>query len=183
MATRVVQVLFVRHAIALERVDDVDPSIDDRRPLSDLGRHRMLCAARGIRMLVPRLTTLASSPLVRAQETAAIVAAEYDGVSVITTPLLAPGAAVAPFAEWLAAQAGVTANLTLAAIGHEPQLNRIIAELVGNADFCCELKKGGARLLQFDGSPMNGGASVVWEQTPRALRSLGDSAMVPASAE
>lgn len=142
----------------------------------------MRCAAIGIRMLLPKLDVLASSPLVRARETAAIVAAEYGGMSTIETLLLAPGAAAEPFAGWLADQAGISAPVVVAAVGHEPQLNRIIAALVGDEDFCCELKKGGACLVEFAGSPANGSGSILWEQTPRALRALGDTATAPKSA-
>src|SRR5882724_2462532 len=66
-----VRLLVVRHAIA------EDPAVfaatgrsDAERPLTEKGRRRMRRVARGLKKLVPAIDGLATSPLVRAVETA-----------------------------------------------------------------------------------------------------------------
>ena len=68
-------VLVIRHAIAEDRdVFARTEKDDDERPLTDEGRKKMARGAQGLHTLVPKLDLIASSPLVRAQQTAAIVA-------------------------------------------------------------------------------------------------------------
>ena len=56
---------------------------DDLRPLTADGKRDMREAARGLRNVVPRLDLLATSPLVRAIETAEILGATYDREHVV----------------------------------------------------------------------------------------------------
>jgi phosphohistidine phosphatase len=65
----------IRHAPAADRAEFAKTGKDDsERPLTDDGKTKMRRAARGLRSLVPKLDLLASSPYVRAHETAEIVA-------------------------------------------------------------------------------------------------------------
>ena len=66
------ELLLVRHAIAEPRDDERWP--DDRdRPLNELGEERMRRAAKGLARIVPEVTIVFSSPLVRAWRTAEIL--------------------------------------------------------------------------------------------------------------
>jgi len=67
--------LVVRHAIAedKERFAATGRS-DDQRPLTEEGRAKMRRGADGLRKVARRAHVLASSPLVRARETAEIIA-------------------------------------------------------------------------------------------------------------
>ena len=131
----------------------------------------MARAASGLRALVPKLDLLAASPLVRAQQTAKIVAKEY-GIDVgETTPALEPDASAAVFAKWLATHA---ARDIVAVVGHEPQLSMLVTRLMGGPpDPRVEFKKGGAALLEFTGASVSDGAKLLWLQTPKSLRAIG----------
>ncbi|MDH3366486.1 MAG: histidine phosphatase family protein, partial [Gemmatimonadota bacterium] len=68
------QLLVVRHAIAEDR--DIFAAAgreDDERPLTEEGTRRMAAGAVGLVRVVPRLDAVASSPLVRAVQTAEII--------------------------------------------------------------------------------------------------------------
>ncbi|HEX4469200.1 MAG TPA: phosphoglycerate mutase family protein, partial [Gemmatimonadaceae bacterium] len=67
--------LVIRHAIAEDKERfAASGRNDDLRPLTEEGRSKMRRAAQGLRTVVGRIAHLASSPLVRARETAEIVA-------------------------------------------------------------------------------------------------------------
>ena len=77
------RLLIVRHAIAEDRVAfAATGKDDDERPLTEEGRSRMEQGARGLRQLVPALDLVATSPLVRAVQTAEILAGAYEGVAI-----------------------------------------------------------------------------------------------------
>ena len=68
------RLLFIRHAIAEDRDEWAKSGRPDaERPLTDRGRDRMRRAARGLARLLPRPDLIATSPYLRAAETAAIV--------------------------------------------------------------------------------------------------------------
>jgi len=65
------EVLLIRHAIAEPRPDEGGNQPDDRlRELTSKGRKRMKRGVKGLAKTVPTINVLASSPLVRAQQTA-----------------------------------------------------------------------------------------------------------------
>ena len=165
--------LVVRHSIAENRetFSRVEKD-DDLRPLTEVGRKKMARGARGLRTLVPALDMIASSPLVRAQETAAIVAKAY-GISVgETTPVLEPDAPLAQFLKWIGAHED---REVIAVVGHEPHLSALVTWLISGVDDSrLVLKKGGACLLEFTGRPHRAGAVLHWLHTPATLRQLAE---------
>jgi phosphohistidine phosphatase len=170
-----VQVLIVRHAIAEDRVTfAATGEPDGRRPLTDGGRRRMATGARGLRRLVPRLTRIATSPLVRAAETAEILAAAYDDdVPVEELAALAPGGEPDGVVSWLHPRA---ADACIALVGHEPDLGELTAYLLlEDAATFFSFKKGGAALLEFDGPVGAGQGSLRWLMQPKHLRALGSN--------
>jgi phosphohistidine phosphatase len=165
-----VRLLVIRHGIAMTREESAPRGDDDLRPLTDEGRRKMAESAKGLRQLVERLDVLAASPLVRAQQTAAIVATEYDGIRVLTTPSLRPEGAPSDFLSWLATQRGEV----VAVVGHEPHLGMLVTWLMtGLTDSRLALRKGGACLLEFAGRPRKGDASLQWTLTASQLRRMG----------
>ena len=169
------QLLVVRHAIAEERdVFARTGADDDLRPLTDEGRKKMARAARGLRFLVPALDLVASSPLVRAQQTAQIVASAYGiGVSE-STPALEPDARLESFIQWIEPHAG---KKVIAVVGHEPHLSALVTWLIsGLDDSRVVLKKGAACLLEFAARPKRAGAVLLWLHAPATLRELSRSA-------
>ena len=167
------KLLVIRHAIAEDREDfEMSGRPDEERPLTAGGRRRMERAARGLRTLVPRVSLLASSPLVRALQTAAVLSRAF-GVDVSEkTNALTPDAPLSQFVEWVAQYKDVE---TLVVVGHEPHLSALVTWLLsGLEDSRIALKKGGACLLDLEGQPRGGGATLLWLMTPRALRQLAD---------
>jgi phosphohistidine phosphatase len=167
------KLVLVRHAIAEDReAFAATGAADEARPLTKKGRKRMRRAARGLREIVDDVDMIATSPLVRAAQTAEIIAAEYDAVQLVTCPFLAPDAAPQSFVEWLKRLEDVP---TVVAVGHEPHIGILAAFLVtGNEQALCGMKKGSAALVEFDDEVKSGGASIRWFATPAQLRTMGD---------
>jgi len=175
--------LVVRHAIAedKERFAATGRS-DDQRPLTEEGRAKMRRAADGLRKVARRAHVLASSPLVRARETAEIIAPALRASRIELVDALRPDRRFEELAAWLRAlgipneqdESGDDER-TIAIVGHEPHLSGLVTWfLTGTAESHIELKKGAACLLQFDAAPAAGSATLRWALTPSQLRSLAD---------
>ncbi len=165
--------LIIRHAIAEPRVEDGGTEPDDtQRALTPNGRQRMKRGARGLYRLHPGITLLASSPLVRARQTAEIVARAYGGISITTVPELATGVGVESMAAWLRS---VESAETVAVVGHEPGLGELGSWLLGGsrAQPFITLGKGGACLVQLPEGAPAGEGRLAWHATPKMLRRLG----------
>ena len=166
--------LIVRHAIAEERERFATHCDDDRRrPLTEKGRRRMEQGAAGLHRLLPNLDYLISSPLVRARQTAEILATRYPAARFLEWPELAPEGRAPQVAERLAK---LPADTTVALVGHEPNLSELIAWLTAGAAFgLLRFKKGGACLLASPSQPVPGMAELLWALDPKQLRQLGCS--------
>ena len=158
------QLVLIRHARAEERAL---LKRDHTRALTVDGRRRMRKAARGLHILLPGLSQIATSPLTRARQTAAIVAEARDDIDVTLLPALAPGEPARAVLVWLRAQ---PADATLALVGHEPDLGRFAAWLLsGRATGFVQFKKGAAALIEFSGAPAAGNGTLVWLLTAAQL--------------
>ncbi|OOO03336.1 MAG: hypothetical protein USCGTAYLOR_00468 [Chromatiales bacterium USCg_Taylor] len=78
------------------------------------------CGAARRRAVAPAIDVLATSPLVRAVQTAEILAAVYNGRNMVTVKELSPESEFPPFLLWLRTQ---DAGGTVAIVGHEPHLS------------------------------------------------------------
>ena len=167
------RLLVIRHGIAEEQETFARTGQPDaERPLTKEGRRKMAEGALGLRTLVPELDRIATSPLVRAQQTAAIVAEAYGINAVETTDALVPHAKPAQLARWAAPHAGKN---VVAVVGHEPHLSTLVTWLLcGMDDSRVELKKGGACLLECGEGPSRAGGVLLWLHTPASLRRLGE---------
>ena len=166
------QLLVIRHAIAEEREVFAETGEDDsRRPLTTRGERKMRAGVDGLRRVVPRLGMLAASPLVRAQQTAEIVAEAYDDIPVHTTSALSPDSELPAAVRWLRQQGAAE---VVAIVGHEPHLGALVTWLMaGLEDSRVSLRKGGACLVEFSARPAAGGATLLWSLTPSQLRRIG----------
>lgn len=167
------EILIVRHAIAAEQADWASTGQpDSQRPLTDKGRRLMRKNARGIAVAAPWLQAIASSPFVRAIETAEILAREYRKLEVTTAAPLASGGSQQQLVDWLRTR---DAEERLALVGHEPDLGRLAGSLIGGKALgAIEIKKGGACLLRFAGHPVPGHGELHWFLPPSLLRRLAD---------
>jgi phosphohistidine phosphatase len=166
------QLLLIRHGIAETREDFASTGEDDsRRPLTKRGQERMEENVKGLLQVVSTIDVLASSSLLRAVQTAAIVAKAYGGIPVTTVPALQPDSAPQDFLAWLRRQH--SAQL-VAAVGHEPHLGLLATWLMtGHSESRIALRKGGACLLELASRPEKGTAVLQWALTPRQLRRIG----------
>jgi phosphohistidine phosphatase len=126
---------FLRHGIA------VDPEgwsgNDFDRPLTREGLQRMAREAKAIADLSLDLDCIVTSPLLRAKQTAQIVA-ERLGMSdkLVEDPRLSGGFNFERLGAILGAHSNANAIML---VGHEPSMSSTIGRAIGNADI--ELKK------------------------------------------
>ena len=159
--------LVIRHGKAEPRGPD---GRDESRPLSDEGRKKLRRGVRGLRALVPALDGLVASPLVRAVETAEIVAEAWAPLDFERTPVLEPEREPKELADFLAGRG----ENVLAIVGHEPLLSHAASWFVsGLRSSFIELGTGGALLLRFPGEIGAGRAQLVFAAPSKLLRKLG----------
>jgi len=166
------ELLVVRHAVAKDAEAFARKGKPDgERPLTKEGRREFRRGARGIARLAGEVDVLATSPLVRARETAALLAPALGCGRPLRRPELAAGAPARKLVAWLARQ---RRGATVAVVGHEPDLSRLVALLAtGRAQDAIVIEKGGACLLAFDGAVRAGAGTLRWLLTARQLRRLG----------
>jgi len=165
--------VIVRHAIAVERGDPAYPW-DDERPLTPEGIHKFRLAARGLSRLDIRPSRILSSSLLRARQTAEILRdAVGPDLEIEITPHLKPTSANA---DSLAAVAALNAK-TVAVVGHEPHLSGFASYLVAGPDRLLSIvfRKGAAALVRFPEEAAPGLGMLEWLIQPGALRRLADS--------
>jgi phosphohistidine phosphatase len=163
------QLLILRHAIAMDR-DEADAlSLSDfERPLTDKGRERMAQVASGIKRTIHEPALILSSPLLRARQTAEILAAQYDTVDMDIIEELSPGHSLHQLIAVLQKQQ-VAAPLVI--VGHEPSLSTFAGLLLCGRPFSpLQLKKAGAALFEFNQRIDSGCGTLLWLMPPRLLR-------------
>lgn len=144
---------------------------DEDRMLSAEGRKRTRAAAAGLRELGCRPDRILTSPLVRARETADIIAAVLPGnTRVEAVACLGPGVPQQDVVARLCRQNAGAVML----VGHMPSLAMLVAFLLsGRTDWDVHLKKASACRLSFEGRPAPGTACLEWLLQPNALAWLG----------
>lgn len=161
------EIYLVRHAVAAER-GDAWPD-DTKRPLTAEGMARMEKAARGLARMEVGFDLILSSPLVRARQTADVLAAEFDPPPpIINTDALAPGA---EYADLVAALQKHARKPRVALVGHEPDIGELAARLIGSRH-AIEFKKGGVCRIDLDEIPPNGPGDLRWLMPPKFLRAI-----------
>jgi phosphohistidine phosphatase len=165
------RLILIRHAVAEDRGVGARAHRDDAlRPLTKDGRAKMERAAQGLRCLEPSIDILASSPLLRATQTAAIVSAAYDDLPVTTAAGFTPEAPLEAGLDWLAQQ---PTGATIAVVGHEPHLGTFATWLLTGVDESrMPLRKGGGCLIEFASRPQKGEGQLIWFLPPAALRTI-----------
>ena len=155
------ELYFLRHGIAA----DVGPAGlgDAGRPLTQEGITKIQAGARGMRRLGLRLDALLSSPLVRAHETAAIVAREF-GLELQLAEKLAPGC---DMAQLFALLGEYRAAERVMLVGHEPDFSSLIGALTGGSQVL--MKKGGLARVDIERLEQDAG-TLTWLLPPRILR-------------
>ena len=165
------KLLLVRHAVA----EDAETFIaaggtDALRPLTEVGRRKMRKGANRLRAQLRRIDILACSPLLRARETAEIIARAFGDLSIVDLADLDFSHPPEAVLAWLAQ---CPADGTVVAVGHEPQLGLLAGLLLADvARPAIAFRKGGVALIDFPGRAAAGGGVLEWALTAGQLRSL-----------
>lgn len=157
--------LIVRHAIA---ADPAPGQSDAERPLTPEGEKRFAKGARGLAKVCGAPDVLLTSPLLRARQTAALLAQAWGGL----TPMVAPALAGSSIADMRTLAREHAARKRIVFVGHEPTVSELLAALLGAGQGAFEFKKGAAALVEI-GDAMGTGR-LCWYLTPRVLRALAD---------
>jgi phosphohistidine phosphatase len=157
-----VKLYFLRHGEAGSRQDWRGD--DSERPLTSAGKKRMKREAAGIRKLKLPLDFIISSPLVRALQTAEIVAkAHGSAVRLVTDGRLRPGFAPKHLAA-LVAEHRDAGGVML--VGHEPDFSETISRVTGGGRLT--MKKGALAYVEVEDRASVKG-TLVWLIPPKAL--------------
>jgi len=161
------QLFLIRHGVAEER-GDAWPD-DAKRPLSEDGIERFQKSARGLARLDVWIDVVLTSPLVRARQTAEILASAFDPrPSIITIESLAPGGSYASLLTDLEKHGRKT---RIALVGHEPGIGELGARLIGSRH-SFEFKKGAVCRIDVDEIPPGGPGDLRWFLTPKVMASI-----------
>jgi phosphohistidine phosphatase len=165
------ELYIMRHGIAVARGTE-GFSDDSKRPLSPEGKEKVRDIAKGLKRCGVKLDWIVSSPLVRAVETAEIVAATLNSnVPVDRSEALSPSGSPEALIAFLAKQ---PSRRSVLVAGHEPDLSDVAARLIGAGRHAgLALKKGGCCLITFQQFPPKAAGELVWWLTPRLMRRLG----------
>lgn len=163
------ELYLVRHAIAAERGDEWPD--DTKRPLTVRGIGRFKEIVHGLQRLEVGIDEIFTSPLVRAKQTADLLASGLGGKPVVKIlDALAPGNMPAATMSQLA-RAGRRTRIAL--VGHEPGLGELAAHLIG-AQRALEFRKGGVARIDVGGLTSRRAGSLIWFLPPKVLRDLGE---------
>jgi phosphohistidine phosphatase len=167
----------VRHAEAVDRSQDVP---EEHRYLTRRGRKRFRKVAKTLSKAGTHLDTILTSPLIRAVQTADILAERlrYEG-ELVATPLLASGFRADSLDELLDAFPQAE---EVALVGHEPDVGRLVQSLLGTEQSCSLTKgaivslertageQGKAKFIQL----ITGGGKIVTSTNKALSRLQGD---------
>ena len=162
-----IELYLIRHGLAEEH-GDAWPD-DTKRPLTGEGMSRLRKAVRGLAGIDVSLDVVLTSPLVRARQTADIVAAGFSPrPSVVSVDSLSPGGSFVAIVADLEKHAR---KPRVALVGHEPGLGELAARLIGSRH-PNEFKKSAVCRIDLDEIPPTGPGHLRWMLTPKILRRL-----------
>jgi phosphohistidine phosphatase len=159
----------IRHGIAVDR--EAFEGADADRPLTPEGVRRMRRSARGLQRLGLQLDAVWTSPLVRARQTADILADVLScKESLREEKSLEPAAAPSAVVDQLRGQ---SKDARIALVGHEPHLGQLATFLLtGSRRTIIEFKKGGAAAIEITSFRRPPRANLLWLLTPRHMRRI-----------
>ena len=159
-------IYFLRHASAGDST--LNPAKDDVRPLDKLGIEQSHNVGVALAALKVSFDAILCSPLLRAQQTAKIVAEEIGHKDkIITEPALEPGGSYEQFQSIVSRYGKEKAILV---VGHNPSMTEVLNHLLigEGAPDAIEVKKAAIAKVQKDGNR----AMLKWCLPPKVLRAL-----------
>ena len=126
-------------------------------------------AARGLEQLGVTVGVILSSPLIRARQTAEIVAGALDiKPDVVVVDSLAPEGSDADVMADLVKQ---SSRRSIGLVGHEPNLGELAGRLAGSRH-AFAFKKGAVCRIDVESIPPGGPGTLRWFLTPAILRAI-----------
>ncbi len=161
------EIYFLRHANAGEA--KFNPAKDEQRPLDKLGVEQSHIVGRALAALRVEFDAIVSSPLLRAHQTASIVADEAGHKEkIITDDALRPEATCDQFQQLLTRYSDKEAILM---VGHNPSMTEFVSQLLlgkGSSE-PIDFKKGAIARVDKEGSKP---ALLKWLMPPKVVRAL-----------
>lgn len=165
------ELYLLRHGIASERGA---PGFEDdsSRPLTPKGRRQLRKTAGTMKKLAGDFDLILSSPLVRAKQTAEIVAKKLELEKRLKfSNMLAPGGSVTALLRQLGSEKPAPQKVLL--VGHEPDMSRLISLLVtGGPHLQVDFKKGGLCKLETEKLRAAHCAKLIWLLIPRQMKMM-----------
>ncbi|MEP6653093.1 MAG: phosphohistidine phosphatase SixA [Myxococcales bacterium] len=165
----------IRHGTAADTAPD---GSDHARALTPEGIADLRAEAAGLQRLKVRFDLVLASPLVRARQTAEVLAAELDGKPriVISAALSTAGSPDAVTAELrdLGLSKSKPEHSRVALVGHEPGMGELAASWLG-ARAAIPFKKGAICRIDFQHAVAAAAGELRWFLTPKMLILLGRS--------
>jgi phosphohistidine phosphatase len=125
--------------------------------------------ARGLARLGVVLDVVLTSPLVRARQTAELVAGGLEPrPPIVNVESLTPDGSYAAVVADLEKHAR---KKRIALVGHEPAIGELAARLIGSRH-SFEFKKGAVCRIDVEAIPPSGPGTLRWLLTPRVLRAV-----------
>jgi phosphohistidine phosphatase len=147
MPTLTTRLYLVRHAVAEEPEAGI---ADEARRLTKRGRRRFARLVRRLADAGMEIDLVATSPLVRARQTAEILAetlAPAPPIEVVDA--LAPPADWQALVEWTVQQDAAT----VAWVGHAPCIGRLVSLAIGDGSAAIRMQKGAVACVRLDDGP------------------------------
>ncbi|MBI4563380.1 MAG: phosphohistidine phosphatase SixA [Planctomycetes bacterium] len=155
------RIIIARHAEA----EEAGSKPDEERELTEQGRETAKLLGRLLSATIDKIDAVWSSPLPRAIQTARLAAEPFQAPPRLE-PELAPGGDL----ETLCWKLSREADSTVLVVGHQPDLGRLAARLLG-LQSAIELKKGGICIVDTR-DPMKPIARAVATLQPRDYPSI-----------
>ena len=121
------KVYLIRHGIAVERGTYAD---DEQRPLTAKGKAKTARVARRLSLTGLKFTSILTSPLVRAAQTAEILQQVGLSQTIQTHDFLKPNGAIVAWLEWLQTEQLQHPQAQIALVGHQPDLGNWVEMLL-----------------------------------------------------
>jgi phosphohistidine phosphatase len=159
----------VRHGIAVDPNDPKSPA-EPERPLTAKGVQKTRSAALGLNELEVKPDVLITSPYVRAAQTAEIFAEAlgFSPQKIRTHDALKPTGSPAEITKEIVR---LRAKEVMC-FGHAPQLDLMVAHLIGSQRVFTALKKAGVACIEHSASQAKW--DLLWIATPKMLRQLAE---------
>lgn len=163
------RILLVRHAPAEDLIPGQD---DDDRELTEVGRRRLAAVARGLAAIGVQPNVILTSPLVRARQTAEVLAAELTGDEPRILAELSPGHLPEDVLRGLTPW-GRAAEILC--VGHQPLLEELLSYLLtGNQGLLAvAFRKSAVAAIEVARIPPRESGTLLWFLTPKQSRRLG----------